>query len=65
MTVEVELGQKYRQISMPQDIWEVVLILENSGPIPHARLVRAGSSKDMKTLSFLALQDRRLYQILQ
>jgi hypothetical protein len=62
MTSEIEVGQKFRQVSLPQDIWEVVLVLSNSGPIPHARLARLGS-KDVKTVSFPALQDRKLYQL--
>jgi len=63
MTNEVEVGQQYRQVSLPQDIWEVVKVLANTGAIPHARLVRIGSTKDTKTISFPALQDRKLYQI--
>lgn len=62
MTEEIAVGQKYRQVSLPQDVWEVVLVLSNSGPIPHARLVRVGS-KDLKTVSFPALQDRKLYEL--
>ncbi|MBZ5522291.1 MAG: hypothetical protein LAP21_08630 [Acidobacteriia bacterium] len=63
MTTEIEVGQKYRQMSLPQETWQVVHILANSGPIPHARLLRLGSSKDTKTISFPTLQDRKLYQI--
>lgn len=63
MSSEVEIGQRYRQVSLPQEVWEVVLILSNAGVIPHARLVRVGSSKDVKTISFPALQDKKLYQI--
>ena len=65
MTIEVELGQRYQQTANPQDVWEVVLVLSNAGPIPHARLLRVGSSRDVKTISFPALQDKRLYQILK
>ncbi|HLF58125.1 MAG TPA: hypothetical protein VI732_00695 [Alphaproteobacteria bacterium] len=61
MTNEIEIGQKYRQVALPQDIWEVVLVLANSGPIPHARLLKTGS-KDTKTISFPALLDKKLYQ---
>ena len=64
MTIEVELGQRYQQVAPPQDVWEVVLVLSNAGPIPHARLVRVGS-RDVKTVSFPALQDKRLYQIVR
>jgi len=63
MTSDIEVGQKYRQVSLPQDIWQVVHILANSGPIPHARLLRLGSAKDTKTISFPTLQDRKLYQV--
>ena len=61
MTHEVAVGQKYRQVALPQDVWQVVLVLSNSGPIPHARLAKIGS-KDVKTISFPALLDRKLYQ---
>ena len=62
MTNEVAVGQKYRQVGPPQDVWEVVLLLANSGPIPHARLAKLGS-RDTKTISLPALLDRKLYQI--
>lgn len=60
MTVEV--GQQFRQVTPPRDIWEVIQILENAGPIPHARLMRLSGSRDIKTISFPALRDHRLYE---
>lgn len=60
MTVEV--GQQFRQVTPPRDIWEVIKILESAGPIPHARLMRTSGSHDIKTISFPALRDNRLYE---
>ena len=62
MTVEV--GQQFRQVTPPRDVWEVTQILQNAGPIPHARLVRISGNHDVKTISFPALRDHRLYQAL-
>jgi hypothetical protein len=62
---DVQLGQRYRQVNPPQDVWEVVAILSTAGPIPHARLMRRGDPKDTKTVSVPALQDRKLFELLQ
>lgn len=62
MTVEV--GQQFRQVTAPRDTWEVIQVLQNAGPIPHARLMRISGNHDVKTISFPALTDHRLYKAL-
>ncbi|MGB8275344.1 MAG: hypothetical protein WCF16_08775 [Alphaproteobacteria bacterium] len=61
----VERGQRYRQANMPQDVWEVVAILVNGGAFPHARLQRVRDTRDIKTVSFSALQDKTLFHLVE
>ena len=60
--MSVEVGQQFRQVTPPRDVWEVIHILQNAGPIPHARLMRVSGTKEVKTISIPALGDHRLYQ---
>ncbi|UEM05011.1 hypothetical protein JL101_006110 [Skermanella rosea] len=43
------------------DVWQVVSIDRPPGSIAHARLVRLSNPDDRKTLSLVALADRRQY----
>jgi hypothetical protein len=43
------------------DIWQVVSIVQPPGFLAHARLVRIDNPDDCKTLSLLALADRRQF----
>lgn len=60
--MNIEVGQQFRQVTPPRDTWEVIQILENAGPIPHARVMRVNGVKDVKTISVPALSDNRLYE---
>lgn len=62
---DVEIGQKYRQVDLPHDLWEVVTIIAHPGEVPHARLHRVGVFKDLKTISFSALADKKLFQLVR
>jgi hypothetical protein len=59
----VAIGQCYvkADASYP-DVWQVVSISQPPGFTPHARLVRIDNPDDSKTLSLLALGDRRQYR---
>ena len=59
----VAIGQCYvkADASYP-DVWQVVSISQPPGFMAHARLVRIENPDDSKTLSLLALGDRRQYR---
>ncbi len=62
MSTEIEVGQKYRQASVPWTLWKVVALTTRPGVIPHAYLARVGGPKDVKLMACSALRDKSFYQ---
>ncbi|WP_157619261.1 hypothetical protein [Skermanella stibiiresistens] len=60
MTIEV--GQCFVKTGAAYpDVWQVASIAEPPGFVAHARLVRLANPDDRKTLSLVALGDRRQF----
>src|SRR4051794_27621565 len=56
----IERGQRYRPVGRSFSVWEVREVVNHPGlPVPHVRLIRVGSPKDMKTVSADILRSRR------
>ena len=56
-------GQRYRVAGSSFSFWEVIAIAQHPGePVPHVRLARVGSPKDLKTVAVRVLRDRRFYE---
>ena len=59
----IERGQRYRAVGRWFSVWEVHDIISHAGlPVPHVRLIRVGSPKDVKTVSADILRNRRFYK---
>jgi hypothetical protein len=59
----IEQGQRYRAGRSALSVWEVREVVNYAGlPVPHVRLMRVGSPKDVKTVSGDVLRDRRFYK---
>jgi hypothetical protein len=59
----IERGQRYRPVGRSFSVWEVREVVNHPGlPVPHVRLIRVGSPKDMKTVSADILRSRRFYK---
>jgi hypothetical protein len=59
----VEPGQRFRASGSSFSIWEVLSVARHPGePVPHVRLARVGSPKDLKTVAVRVLRDRRFYE---
>jgi hypothetical protein len=59
----IEQGQRYRAVGRSFSVWEVRDIVNHAGlPVPHVRLIRVGSPKDVKMMSADILRNRRFYK---
>jgi hypothetical protein len=63
MSTEIEVGQRYRQVSTPWTLWKVVALTTRPGVVPHAYIARIGGPKDVKLMACSALRDRGFYQL--
>jgi hypothetical protein len=59
----IEQGQRYRAGRSALSVWEVREVVNHAGlPVPHVRLMRVGSPKDVKTVSADILRNRNFYK---
>ncbi len=59
--MDVAPGQRFRKIDLPYITWEVSEVLRASDTRLYARLRRVGDYATQKTLSCVALKDRKLF----
>jgi hypothetical protein len=62
--LDVRKGQRFCNADAPFIVWIVMDHFEDGAGLPHARLARAGDPKTVKTVSFSALRDPRLYRFI-
>lgn len=58
---EVRVGDRFRKNSWDNTVWIVSGFRTLPGDVPHVRLAKEGSPKDMITVSVNALNDQRLF----
>jgi hypothetical protein len=59
----IEQGQRYRAGRSALSVWEVREVVNHAGlPVPHVRLIRVASPKDVKMVSADILRNRRFYK---
>lgn len=61
--MKIEVGQRFRsRVLGAETIWVVERLLNTRGPVPHVTIKREGDSRDTKTFSEAALQDKSTFE---
>lgn len=61
--MKIEVGQRFRSRVLGADtIWVVERLLHTRSPVPHVTIKREDNSRDIKTFSEEALQDKSAFE---
>lgn len=61
--MKIEVGQRFRsRILGAETIWIVERLLHTRSPVPHVTIKREGGTRDIKTFSEAALQDKSSFE---
>ena len=62
--MKIEIGQRFRSFVLgAETIWAVERLLQTRSPVSHVTIKREGNTRETKTFSEAALQDKSAFEL--